>query len=605
MADNDLTKKALDQWTADDITTAAKSGLPTTYDKARLMLEEHDYFQDGKLWPGERAEGGLTTEQMRRIKDVFIADPLLEEVRENRSNGLLQREPTVGFDLRGPQAVVNEDDLTEEQKTAKQQTDAERDQRVEETVKAIAAWWDRTKFWERVKEAFGRTSYSRRSALRVFVPTSRLLDATLLDPKTQVGVPVKAFNPASTLAEALSRIEVEAPLPDNAGRFKLVTQEDVAVVVTGSTDQDRVTELWSIENGDTVVRLPGIPGNFGDRMAGRRTITYPLGGRLPICEMKTAELVTEPIIRQQSLLNLQTTVLGCATSKAGFPERYISNAEPPGLWRTTPPDDVPANLVETSTDLSGRTIYKHQRPWVFGFTQVAEVLGEKITETTATGTIQRRETPTVTRFEPVDPTYVKIAIEVTKNRLYHLCRQGHLANDSTAEASGVAYQQARAGHEADLVSQKGALEGMVRDVLEVVLAYAGLMHPATKQFLEEFRAVVTLHVTSGPITPAESQEVRANLAARLISQETAMGRIGVEDITAEMAAILRNPAAAADMWTKISAAIGTLVATVPGLAPDGAAALLKLSDEEIEIFRTGVAPVRAGGSPSTPKLAVA
>lgn len=578
MAD-DLTRKPLDTWSAEDVKTAAAAGLPPTYARARAMLEDHDYFQGGKLWVGQRADAGLSAEQLRRIEPVFVPDPLLEEIRENRTNGLLQREPSVAFDPVKP--------------AADQQTE---DERVTAVVSAIARWWDRTKFWSKARDAFGRTSYARRSALRVFIPEANLTDGTTTDGATTTTLPT-----AKTLEEALERIEIEAPLPDTAGRFTLATQREVAVVVTGD-ELHRVSELWSVETDAVGARTTLVRVLAGSAQA--QTVPYDLGGRLPVVEMKTAELVTEPVIRQQSLLNFASTVLNRVLETAGFPERYLANVDPPGIWLSFPPEGEPP--LATDKDSNGATIYKHRRPWVFGFSTVAELVGLRTTEPTPSG-VQREvfATPSVTRFDPVNPDYIKTASELIRNRLYHLCRQGHLAADSTAQLSGLAYQQARAGFEADLLTQKGGLEGMVRDAIEVVLAYAGLMHAETKTFLEDFRCVVTLHVTSGPVTPDEARLASELRTSGLVSLATAMGRVGVEDIGAEQAAIEADPLATADRWGKIAAAIQALNLATGGIVtPDGAAFLLGLTPEQIEVFRTGTAPA-PNAVPAKPTLTAA
>lgn len=584
MPDNALTtlsQKPLVSWNLEDVTTAAKAGLPTTYPVARAMLEDHDYLQGGKLWIGQRAEAGLSQEQMRRIKDVFVPDPLLEEIKQNRTNGLLKREATVTFEPTKPIADAD--------------SQAQKD-RVTTVLQGIAHWWDKRKLWDKARAAFGRTSYSRRAALRYYVPSANLDNLIGTD-----GKPVTTFRTVTTLPEALDLIAVEAPLPDLAGRFTLASQEQVALVLTGD-EQNRQAELWSVEGGTTVVR---VLNRFGDRMAGKPTLTVPydLGGRLPVVEIETlGELVTDPIIKQQSLLNLNSTMLESVLETAGFPDRFIENAEPPGLWLHSPPEGVPLDEVDTAKDSSDATIYKHRVPWLFGFRPVTELVGLKTTETLANGGERTGyQTPTVQRFDPVDPTYLKTAREMIRNTIYKNCRQGHYASETIAEASGLAYQQHRAQFEDDLETLKGSVEGLIRDSIEVVLAYAGLMHAETKQFLEDFRCVVTVHVTSGPITPAEMMEVRANRDARLIAQSTAMGRLGVEDIGAEQTAIDADPANLAAKWLAIAGTIDALTKAAP-VDSAGAAFLLGLSPEQIEVFRTGTAPVAA---PSKPALTAA
>lgn len=266
--------------------------------------------------------------------------------------------------------------------------------------------------------------------------------------------------------------------------------------------------------------------------------------------------------------------------------------EPPGIWLTYKPQNSPPLDVDTTSP--GGPYYKHRVGWTLGARVATELVGLRETKVTGVGVNAVTETtygdPGVTIADPTDPAYVTGSMDKTEALLYKRCYQGHLANTSTAEASGVAYQQARAQHEADLNGIRGAVEGLIRDTLEAVIAYAALMNTEAADLLVRFRVVVTLHVQAGPVT-REDAEMAANLRDnRLISQAAAQARVGVEDPVAMQAEIDADPLTRAEFWTKIVTAMNELL-NAENMTHEGAAWLLGLSAEQLEVFRTGRPPV--------------
>lgn len=586
----DFLLKPIDQWTREDAVQAAKSGLPESFTAAKGMLEQHDYWQNGDLWVGQRGPKATERENLRRIEPSLVPDPILEEVQENRSNGLLQREPAVSFDPVMPASPGTPQET--EQRT-----------RVERVVKALARWWDTKRLWDKADNAFGRTAYAGRAALRVWIAPGNLQSAEPSLVQRFIGIKPPAKIPTGlSLEEALDIIEVSDPLPDAATLYTVPeTQRKAAVILDTQilNGQKRdIAEVWTVEGAGqtktTVLRILGAEKSD--------PITQDLGGRLPLAEMESKPIVTGPVIKNQSLLNFGNTILNRVLETAGFPERTISNAEPPGLWLPYPPDPE-ASALEKDTSGS-TTFWKHRTNWVFGFSTVTELIGAKQQQINAAGReMEVIATPSITYKEPTDPQYVINAKSAVRDRIYHLVRQGHLASDSTAQLSGFAYQQARAQFEADLQKLKGKLEGMIRDVIEVVLAYAGLMSAEAKTFLQDFRCVVNLSVTSGPITQAEADLALKLRDGRLISQANAQGRVGIDDHAAETAAILADPMNRLAWVKAVADAITALQSAQPGITPEGIAFLLGLTPEQLEVFRTGVPP--AVPKPGTPAVVLA
>lgn len=172
--------------------------------------------------------------------------------------------------------------------------------------------------------------------------------------------------------------------------------------------------------------------------------------------------------------------------------------------------------------------------------------------------------------------------------------------EKTGETSGIAYEQARAQFEADLTKLRGQVEAMVRDILEAVLALAGLMSGEAKAVLVEFRVQVTLRVSAGPVTAEQARLAIELRDKRAISQQTMMARIGIEDPVAEQQAIEADPFYQAELWLKRLEVYNKLVES--GAATAVAAHLAGMTTEEGRMLETGTVPA---AKPTRPKLTAA
>ncbi len=532
--------KPIADWTLSDAQTAARSSLPTDYEVNRKLIEDGDHFQDGTLWPGGRTGDAATDAAiLKNVEPQFIADDVSGEMVENRTNGLLGQEADVDL---VPLVALADSETTDAQ-----------DAKIEAILGELSAWWDRKGFWGKAGEAIGRVSYAKRASLRVYVAAGNLVNGAL--PKF------------GTLAEALNAIEIDAPPTHLAIRYvDPKTQRPAAVIVTTVDDKDQA-EIWTLDPAtkQTSVRVIGSTDPV---------VPLDLKGRLPLAEMRGARIITPSVRKIQSLLNFITTGIGRTVETASARERYFTNVEPPGMWLPTAPTSGPPLAVDTTT-VPGRTYYKHRVPWVVGANVSNELVGFRTLDANGREVFA---TPGVTVLDPVDPAFATNAAETVTLRLYKRGKQGHLGLADSAQASGTAYQQARAQFEADLKTLKGPAEGMVRDALEAVLAYAGLMYPAAAGILDRYRVAVTMHVTAGPVTADE-----ARLAVELrdkgaIAQQTMQARVGIEDPVAEQATIDAEPAAQLALVKARLEVMG--IAITSAQLPQGVAARLAGFTEE-------------------------
>jgi hypothetical protein len=560
------TKKIAD-WQLSDAQAAAKGELPQDYEVARRLIEENDAWQEASLWPGHRTGDGVVDAALQaRIKPQFISDDVAGELVENRSAGLTGQEADITLAL---QDENSKEDASED---------------IEIVVGALAHWWDRKKLWEKVGQAVDSVSTGGRGEIRAYVASGNLRNGAL-----PTGL---------SLADALNLIELEYMKPTTAIRYTdPLTQRQHAVILTKVQDEDRA-EIWSVDPVSklTVVKVLGAKD-------GAKSVPLDLKGRLPLAEARGKRIITPSVIKLQALVNFIMTVTGRTVETAGFRSVHVTNAEPQLLWLDVRPTRT--EIVKTQKDANGvEVLWGVRVPPMFGAGILHEWQGLEIP--TPADQPQEIKDPTVMAIDPVDTNPVLDACDSVALRLYKRGKQGHLGLAKIGEASGTAYQQARAQFAGDLDRLAGPVAGMIRDLLEVVLAYAGLMSTEATGLLDRFRVVVILHPSAGPVTPDDARLAVELRDKRAIAQQTLLARVGIEDPAAEQDKIDADPLIRAQTWQAIGVAMTALVAVSPEMTLEAAGFLLGLTEEQITVLATGVVPkAEDTGATGAPQLSAA
>jgi len=515
------------------------------YKANRAMVEECDYWQDGATWVGP---SGTAEAWIAALKAAVAAQHVpgaaSGEALGNFARGLFGREANVQLVPAKPVAEGSDEK-------------ARLEKEADEILEVFAAWWDRVNLWARLREAGVRSRWAGWGSLRLWIPSGRL---------TTKGDGSRALPSLPTFAEALGAIELSAPEPDHAIAFTHTDSQDRAALFHFVEEVDGKSvsrvELWYQDGDSTRLRIlpqQGEPEDLGP---------YQWGGEVPMAEMEGEILITEAVRRQEAALSFAETNVVKVGETAGFRERYTINAEPNGIWLPSRP--ITDGVVRSHTDEAGRTTYFHPLPRSMGPSKTTDLVGIKV-EAGVDG--EKRATPGVTIADPVDPEFATKGAEYRRARVLQLCHQGHLAMLSTGEASGTAYEQARAAFRGDLEWHKSPAEMALLRLFTAVVRMADSMTGAPSGILERFRFLVTLTPDPGPVSPAYMTEIREQVAAGLSSRERALAALGVEDVAAEIAAIDQDPASQISTTAKRAEIIGKLMAASPGM-PMVAAAIV-------------------------------
>lgn len=534
-------------WTFEDAVAAIEATQTAAagkdgYEANHAFIEDVDHWQDGDTWVGPDGGGSaeLRAKVLAAVERQYTPVNAVGEVVQNVANGLLKREADI--------AVIPV------QPTGKDGEPSDAQQKAAAAIRAqLAAWWDARKLWDHARAAVRRSRWAGYGTLRLWINPDALVETE------RDGEVVLALPTGLTFEQALGNIHLHAPTPDVAAVYTDPdTQQRCALFryteeAEDGKDEVACVELWYLDGDEAVLTILR-----DDEEESREEYRVPLGGRLPIAQMEADVLITDPVRRQQNRLNFFESLLTRVGETAGFPERYTLNAAPHGIWLTSPPADGPA--LETQ-EVGGKTWYLHRAPRAIGAAITTDLRGVKTTvETTTGGVHEILATPNVVFKEPTDPDYAIRACEHARATILRSCSQGHLVTTSQAETSGDAYEQARTAFENDLETTRGPLEGMIRTILEAAIAMAEAMSTPAEggSRLAQFRIGVTCHVHAGPVSALQKQAIVLQYEKGLISRQTALAKLGVEDTAAELAALDADPLTRLTLLTKQAEALRAL-----------------------------------------------
>lgn len=500
------------KWTYADAHNAMRGILPTDYSIIAGYVIDKDHFQKGKEWVGP-GDAAVNT----KIQEQFAPEDVIGEVLANIENAFSN--PQLGG------TPMLETGATEEDVKAL----------LEELLPILEEWWHTQRMQEHIQDNQRTSAWMGWADLRLWIPHRFLI-------KTGDTITVR---PAETIEEALRYIHVMAPQPkfgaiitDMSTMDKIAVFLDVEVEYGDDnkrTDFSRAELVYldpdreNDEDAETIIRI-----TYADEKKAGIEARLELGGRLMMAEMRTPVLITDPVVRTQRQLNLITTVVTRIAETAAFRERYTTNAKPQGIRIRYDEGDKLAEGAFIERDDEGREWAVIPQPRTLGASTTTELVGlPKIDQGEAKG----NETPGVIVVDPVDPGPYLLAADAVRRRILRMCAQGHLGGASNQESSGIAYEQARAVFEKDLEKRKTSQEGQLRQLVTTAIALAENLSGNVGKFTNLLRLTVEQNINAGPRSP---DLIRLDLEAYeggVLSKETVMTRLGIDDTNAEMGRI--------------------------------------------------------------------
>jgi hypothetical protein len=444
-----------------------------------------DHWQCGAGWSGPTPPAGPGYQAvMEEIRRAFVSKNAIREVVGRHVGGVIGREPVWSLTVRRPLAD-GEEPTAEEQALIK------------EAEAILTEWWDQRGTHKLLQKATATLLRSDRAPLRLFVPHGLLVDGRV---------------PPSDLRTALFRIYADHLAPEQATVLTdRSTMQDGSVYVY-EEDRQTYAELSFLEGDQTVLRTL-----LGDMAQETR---LDLGGQLLVHELQRDALITEQVRQHQMLLNLALTMLSRNVVQGGFLERIITNGMPPGQW--------------TKDATTGKDVFQ-PAPMKVGagttnFINGLPIKDEKgnVTDYTDAGVVYR---------DPVSIETFRGTREVAYLGILEEAHQLHAAIAGDATASGESRRQAMADFIVDLLLTLPELNKAGRWLLETGLGLAAIFSGQAGRFAS-LRATFSCRIDPGPLSADELRLIIELVNAKLMSRETGMSRVGIEDVVAELARLL-------------------------------------------------------------------
>lgn len=485
---------------------------PDGYEHNRLLYDGDHWGKDGCFWIGPRPAAGETSasDTLSQIKRALISKNVVAEVVRRHVGGVVGRPIAWSFSIARELAE-------NEQPTAAEQA------LIDEATALIRVAWDAKGLAAVIQDAAATLLLAGRAPLRLYVPPGLLTDQGTI--------------PAGELVESIALIYAD-PAPEPAAATVAddpATRQDVGIFTF--TEQTRTEQREQREQ--TAIELSYLDGDLTIlRRVDQTEPAYRLdfGGRLPMYEMRRSPLITPQVRQQQQLLNLALTMLGRNVVLGGFLERILLNAQLPGTMERQ--SDGSTRFIPSPFQVGAGTTN------VLAGLPIRNDLGE-ITGYTTPSVVYRDPVPTTTFVETKDAAYRGILEEV---------QQLHAIISGDAAASGESREQARADFLSSLGDTETQVEAAGRWLLETLLAMASAFSGQAGRF-QGLRASVACRLDAGPISALDQQATREHVVAGLLSTETGMERIGVEDTAAEQARIVGEREQSAALQTSTTGSI--------------------------------------------------
>lgn len=268
--------------------------------------------------------------------------------------------------------------------------------------------------------------------------------------------------------------------------------------------QTGLTEFtYTNEKGDSVFDEKGYPIDFAVNLAGNYTI-QKISGQY---------LITESVKRLQNQLNYVLTLMSRNLEYAGFRERVMLNAQPPGQWTTNRIGQQEFIPSENYNIGAGRTSYLQGYP----------IYDDA-------GNITGYSNPSAVYSEPIDSSNFIETVSFIIRLIYEECGQGHiLGNDQ--QISGISRQQMRVDFQSALLDYKNNVEQGIAATLEVAAMLMGVGFPT------DVNIVVNLNLNEADPAADRLNGIIQAFNSGLFSRQTAMHKIGIKDPRAEISLI--------------------------------------------------------------------
>lgn len=504
-----LTGTAFPDW--DTSTVQAATGQQVDLvGKQALIFYKGDHWQMGMAWGGPVPDQATTKPDdakrfMDKIMQLFTSANIIAEVSERHVDSVFGKVPSWNF---LPLAAKAGDD---------EQADA--DPLVAEIEAALVNWLDKRKAHQYLLQAAYEYAVCGVGMVRLFIPPGLLAEGV------NGG---KAIPAGLSLEEALDLVYIEHIDPSRAGagwdrntmsEAAFMHWDESVQIQTGTQTRMRTELQYTERSAGGKKKLTTVKTWTLTQLDG--TIQLDLGGELLMRQMFNPHpLVTQQVMQMQKAANFALTAMGNNNANAGFLERIITNAQPPGQYvkkeGSQKEEFIPTAYkagAGSTTWLQGHPI-SNDEGVTTGFTE-----------------------PKVVFRDPSSPEAYKASLDEYRQGIYLEVKQGHVLAQGDGGISGASRIQMRADFEASLRDTKVEAEATYRWILGV-LAKLGAIFSGSPGKYDTLRVATKAAIDTGPLTDAERTAILEQYKEGVRSRESTMELLGIEDPDAEWQRIL-------------------------------------------------------------------
>lgn len=467
---------------------------------ANRLYRDGDYWQKERAWAGPTPPADLRSREkvIDGVARDFTPIPVIGDSIDRHVNGVIGREPAFALAA----------------KNATKGVAASSDSGIEALDALAGAWFDKRIGHEILWDFVQALLCDERASLRFFVPPDIIRTD---DDGSFVSLP--------SMAAALDEIYFEVPAPDTAAvvidadslkpigvyrytRRASIVGTDVAETITtasGFTTQSFL-EITFVEDGLTFLRV-----QKDDEILFETALA--LDGEILTYEARRRPFVTESARRLQNSINFLNSMLPKNGRYAGYRSRHGIGLEHPVEVNpaTGQEERVPITLGAGAFNLWKPTTYEDDN-----------------------GVLKAGPAQMVIE-EPVDSAPIRADIAHLVEKLLETFDQSHILLGGDGASSAIALVQKRAAFAQSLNESAPKVEGALRWLIRTALLLAAALSDdaAATAMLKGLRVNATARVSSGPLSPDERRVIVEEMQAGVISRETAMTLLGIEDLNAE------------------------------------------------------------------------
>lgn len=455
--------------------------------ESSLKFMKGDHWQNSEGWSGPipPVNSSDYTIIASEIERGFVSKNVVKEVTDRAVNGVMGREPKITLSF----------------------PDKRQTKLIAEAEQVVKDWMKNKDFQKFVQKALRNSFVAGKSTLRLYVPSGLLQNGQIM---------VNDKDP-------LNFLYLDAPDPLSAGVVTEDSTKETEGIFLGKfidpngkeVEVAEVTYLLPTENdqGKRFTEITIIP-----EKGAPESVQLDLNGNLMIHELGMPKVITDSVVSQQKMLNLNLTMMQRNSVLGGYLERVILNGQLPGHYE----EDENGNSVFVRED------------FITGAGSINAINGVPTLD--ENGNVAGYTSASISYRDPVSVRTFLEAKDASYRAILEETQQLHALLSGDAITSGDSRRQAVAGFMSTLRIPKYTTERAIEWLVETVLMCAGVFSGNPDKY-RGITCTAECKLDSGVISAGEVDLLERQVRIGIISIETARDRMGIEDNDVEQARV--------------------------------------------------------------------